>query len=337
LNNGDIGFRVARSYNPSIGQFVPSVMTGTAAAGPTFDTFTVSGDVTNNGGTPVTRRGVVYGLTATPILGTAVDAPATSTGTGAFSSTLTGLSLETTYYARAYATSTVGTGYGADITFKTAPAIPAGFTLIPAGSFQMGDALDGIGDAPVRQVTVSAFYMAQQETTKALWDEVRDWSVSRGYTDLPIGGDNSSNHPAAHSMSWYDLIKWCNARSEKDGLAPVYTVNGATMRTGQSEPEVDWTAKGYRLPTEAEWEKAARGGFYDISGNIMEWCWDWYGAYAAGAQTDPKGSITGTARVVRGGSWRGGSWGSRSGLFPYLLTPILGNYNNVGFRLARGL
>jgi formylglycine-generating enzyme required for sulfatase activity len=308
-------------------------MTVAAVAGSGIDTFTVSGDVTNDGGTPVMRRGVVHGLTAAPTLGAAMDAPAAGTGTGAFSSALTGLSPETTYYARAYATSTVGIGYGADITFKTAPATPAGFSFIPAGSFQMGDALDGIGDAPVRQVTVSAFYMAQRETTKALWDEVRDWGVSRGYTDLPIGGDNSSNHPAAHSMSWYDLIKWCNAFSEKDGLAPVYTVNGATMRTGQSEPEVDWTAKGYRLPTEAEWEKAARGGFYDISGNIMEWCWDWYGAYAAGAQTDPKGSITGTARVVRGGSW-----GSRSGLLPYLpINPTLGNYNNIGFRLARGL
>ena len=147
----------------STAKSIPVVVTGAAVAGATFDSFTVSGEVTNDGGTPVTSPGIVSGLTAPPTLGAAMDAPATGAGTGtgagAFSSALTGLAPETTYYARAYATSTVGTAYGADITFKTPSVTPAGFSLIPAGAFQMGDSF-GEGDAderPLRQVTVSAF------------------------------------------------------------------------------------------------------------------------------------------------------------------------------------
>jgi sulfatase modifying factor 1 len=250
---------------------MPVVVTGAGVAGATFDTFTISGDVTNDGGTPVARRGIVYGLTATPTLGTAIDAPATGagtgTGTGAFSSALTGLAPETTYYARAYASSSIGTAYGVVITFKTAADLLVGFALIPAGAFQRGDALDGMGNAPVRTVNVSAFYMAKTEVTKAEWDQVRTWGLSRGYTDLAVGGGKASNHPV-HSVTWYDGIKWCNARSERDGLEPCYRIGGNIMRTGFTAPTVSWAAKGYRLPTEAEWEKAARGG---LNGKRFPW------------------------------------------------------------------
>jgi formylglycine-generating enzyme required for sulfatase activity len=388
--DGTFGFRVALYADPSA-RTAPIVTTVAAVPGVGEGTFTISGSVTSDGGSPVTARGVVYDLVPEPTLASAIASPA-GAGIGDFSSTLTSLVLDATYYARAYATNALGTRYGAEITFKRV-GTPTGFSLIPAGVFQMGDALDGLANAPVRQVTVSAFYMAQRETTKALWDEVREWGLSRGYTDLPVGDAKTAVHPVA-GVNWFHVIKWCNARSEKEGLTPCYTVGGTPMRTGTVIPVVNWTAKGYRLPTEAEWEKAARGGLngkrfplgdtvthsqanyqsnsayaYDISptrgfhptyaagnqpysspvgsfaangyglhdmtGNVWEWCWDWQGTYAPGAQTDPKGNASGTHKVFCGGSWLDFADFCRVS-YRYAFLPS-DWYYNVGFRPVRGL
>ena len=170
-----------------------------------------------------------------------------------------------------------------------------------------------------------------------------------------IGGNirtsSEYDHPVIH-VSWNDAVAYCNWLSEKEGLTKVYTISDSTLTA-------NWSANGYRLPTEAEWEYAARGGgkavlfgngknvadpeeinfnasairkknysiageyrvntipvgslnspnplgLHDMSGNVWEWCWDWFDRdyYAKSNNSrDPRGPDTGSYRVSRGGSW----------------------------------
>ena len=247
------------------------------------------------------------------------------------------------------------------------PPVPPDMALIPAGSFTMGDSLDNDTNAlPMHTVYVSAFYIEKYEVTKSLWDTVHEWAVAHGYSFEYAGQGKETNNPA-QNMTWYDAVKWCNARSEREGRVPAYyTSAGQTTvyRSGQTAVQTNWVkwSSGYRLPTEAEWEKAARGGLsgqrfplgntvsesqanyfantnsysydlgpsgynavgqiggtpytspagyfgangyglYDMAGNVWECCWDWYGGYSSGSQTDPRGPASGSGRVSRGGGW----------------------------------
>jgi formylglycine-generating enzyme required for sulfatase activity len=153
-------------------------------------------------------------------------------------------------------------------------------------------------------------------------------------------GNNPSNWKGdtlpVEQVSWYDCVEFCNKLSQKEGLTPCYSGSGTSITC-------DWTANGYRLPTEAEWEFAARGGnqskgykysgsndianvawynrnsgskphivggkqanelgIHDMSGNVWEWNWDLDGAYPSYAQTNPHGAVNMSNTVFHGGSW----------------------------------
>jgi len=219
---------------------------------------------------------------------------------------------------------------------------PSGFVLVEGGTFQMGSLTSEPGrydDEAQYQVTVKSFYMSKYEVTQKEWFEIMGTTI-RQQRDIAnkswaLYGEGD-NYPM-YNVNWYEAIDYCNKRSIKEGLTPVYRGSGDNITC-------DWNADGYRLPTEAEWEFAAKGGtkdflttiysgsnnvddvawyndnsrsstkpvgtkaanslgIYDMSGNVDEWCWDWYGDYSSSPQTDPKGPGSGTRRVVRGGDW----------------------------------
>ena len=258
---------------------------------------------------------------------------------------------------------------------------------ISGGSFQMGNpdsSIDGSNsERPVHTVTVSSFSMSKYQVTQGQYEAVMGSNPSSSYG---VG----DNYPVYY-VSWYDALVFCNKLSVMEDLTPAYRINGSTdTATWGGVPTTSsttWNAvtivsdsTGYRLPTEAQWEYAAKGGdgspgnykysgsdtvdevawysgnngasgtatygskevgtkapnglgIYDMSGNLREWCWDWYVSYPSTAQTDPTGASSGSFRVLRGGGWLHSAGGVRSA---YRVDGIPGDrYYYGGFRLVR--
>ena len=197
--------------------------------------------------------------------------------------------------------------------YRVVKLSPDGMVLIPAGSCSMGDGSDGnAASLPVHTVYVSEFFMDRNEVTKALWDTVKAYNGGNGYSYENAGSGKAGTHPV-HSVNWRDCVKWCNARSQREARTPCYYNDAgltSVYKTGTNVPYVKWNANGYRLPTEAEWEKAARGGATGqrfLWGNTISWAQANYYAFPL--------SVGGYVYDVN--ATKGGSPSFNDGVSPY--------------------
>ncbi|MFP4363252.1 MAG: formylglycine-generating enzyme family protein [Spirochaetia bacterium] len=214
--------------------------------------------------------------------------------------------------------------------------------FVEGGSFMMGSPPSDYqrwGNETPHEVELTSFYISPLEVTQELYQDIMGENPSEFQA-----GEEASQRPV-ENISWYDAVAFCNGLSEREGFVPAYYSDPEFQNIYTGGEEVYWNraANGYRLPTEAEWEYAARGGalsegylysgsetldeiawyqensgdtthavgtrqanelgLYDMTGNVWEKCWDWAGLYDTEDTLDPVGAQQGRYRVFRGGSF----------------------------------
>ncbi|MDY5048527.1 MAG: SUMF1/EgtB/PvdO family nonheme iron enzyme [Treponema porcinum] len=270
---------------------------------------------------------------------------------------------------------------------KTVSNVPEGFVEIPSASIAGTESWTPSSSVFVsgRKLEIASFYMSDHPVTRGEYKTLmgKDPSFASAYDkdgNMLTGDDNVKNNPVNY-ISWYDALVYCNTRSINEGLTPCYEIDGKTdPKDWGSVPSsnnstwnaatCDFTADGYRLPTEAEWEWAARGGenytyagsddidevawytsntndtgtrdvktkkknaygLYDMSGNVWEWCWDWYD-WNISSGTPDAGPASGSGRCLRGCSWN--SSAGRARVASRLVNSPYNRDDYWGFRLVR--
>ena len=224
----------------------------------------------------------------------------------------------------------------------TVNGVTFNMVYVEGGTFMMGATSEQGSDAykdekPAHSVTLSSYYIGQTEVTQALWKEVMGSNPSR------FEGDTNP----VERVSWNDcqtFIQKLNQRTGKTFRLPTEAEWGYAARGGKKSrgykysggndiATVAWYGSNSGAKTHAVGTKAPNElGLYDMSGNVWEWCNDWYGDYSSNAQTNPTGAESGPLRVGRGGSWIGNAGDCRSS-YRDRCAPSVG-YGNIGLRLV---
>jgi len=355
---GSSGYSNIEHFVIDVAVTPPTVTTGSATS-VTSSSATLNGTVNPNGAE--TTYYFQYGTTPSYGTTTTSTAAGSSTGSVSASASLTGLGSDTTYHYRLVAANSGGTTYGADNWFTTTSSpspstytnsLGMTFNLIPAGTFTMGSPSDELGrdndEGPQHQVTLTqSFYMQTTEVTQAQWGAVM--------------GSNPSYFSSCPScpvekVSWNDVedfIAAINQRGEgtyslpteaqweyaaRAGTTWAFYYGGISVTDCSYDPNLDnigWYCYNSDSKTHPVAQKAPNSwGLYDMSGNVWEWCQDWYNGsyYSSSPSTDPTGPSAGSYRVLRGGRWGGDAGGCRSAN-RYYGTPD--SRDHVGFRLLR--
>lgn len=296
----------------------------------TTNTANVVYSVDNDGGAEVTSRGICWNTVQNPTMSDSLTSE--GTGVGTYTTCLSNLQPNTTYYVRSYAVNSVGVSYGKELSFETlkeeepeevlrdttiiVKGVPFTMKFVEGGIFEMGaqnidpsqpnyDSEAWDRESPVHLVTLSDYYIGETEVTQELWQAV-------------MGGNPShflGEQKPVEQVAWYNCYEFVERLNALTGMK-------------------------FRFPTEAEWEFAAKGGnesqgyrysgsdnidevawysadgkqtrdvknklpnelgIYDMCGNVMEWCYDLFGDYTSSPQTNPTGALSGTDHIVRGG------------------------------------